>query len=387
MKGGWKYKLLKELCDTGAGGTPLKQHDEYYVGGTIPWLRSGEVCQKEIYKTELFITELGLNNSSARLFPVNTVLIAMYGATAGQVGILKIEATTNQAVCGILPNENFIPEFLYYFFLSYKDKLVAQAVGGAQPNISQIKIKNTLIPNIPLSEQQRIVEILDNAFAKIDAVKQNAERNLKNTQELFQSVLSHELLKKQGWISTKLENVCSLYQGLAINAKTKHLLIDKSSIPLLRIKDLKNNTEELYVKEEGYPPSSLVQKNDILYTRTGSLGLVFTGRYGVLHNNCFKIVPTKDIDRDYLIWFLQENRFKKRILSLAERAAQPDITHKLFKEQIIPYPSLSEQQQIVSKLDALSEKCKELEKNYQQTIDDCDDLKKAILAKAFNGEL
>ena len=103
----------------------------------------------------------------------------MYGATAGQVGILRFESATNQAVCRILPNNQFIPEFLFYFLLSRKDELVSQASGNAQPNISQIKIKSTNTPIIPLSEQQRIVTILDEAFDGIATAKANAEKNLR----------------------------------------------------------------------------------------------------------------------------------------------------------------------------------------------------------------
>ena len=141
----WEEKKLSELCKTGAGGTPLKSHKDYYENGTIPWLRSGEVNNRSIKKSELLITQKGLDNSSAKLFPVNSVLIAMYGATAGQVGILRFESSTNQAVCGIFPNENIMPEFIYYKFKQGKDALVAQAVGGAQPNISQIKMLNLFL--------------------------------------------------------------------------------------------------------------------------------------------------------------------------------------------------------------------------------------------------
>ena len=144
-KNGWNEKKIGELFETGSGGTPLKMHKEYYEGGNIPWLRSGEVCKKYITKTELFITKLGLDNSSAKYFPSNTIVVAMYGATAGQVGILKIQTTTNQAVCGIFPNELYIPEFVYYSIQSKQENLVSQATGNAQPNISQIKIKNLSI--------------------------------------------------------------------------------------------------------------------------------------------------------------------------------------------------------------------------------------------------
>ena len=158
---GWVEKRLGQVCQTGAGGTPLKSKKAYYEGGTIPWLLSGEVSQGQIHKAKHFISQQGLENSSAKIFPKNTVLVAMYGATAGQVGILKFEASTNQAVCGILPNDRFVPEYLFYFFLSQKDSLVAQAAGNAQPNISQLKIKNTAVPILSLSEQQEIVERFD----------------------------------------------------------------------------------------------------------------------------------------------------------------------------------------------------------------------------------
>ena len=185
----WDEKNLGEVCKTSAGGTPLKTHKDYYENGNIPWLRSGEVCQKYIDKTELFITEKGLINSSAKVFPKNTVLVAMYGATAGQVGILKIESTTNQAVCGILPNNNIIPEFIYYKFLEGKEKLVKQAVGGAQPNISQIKIKNTLIPIPPLETQKQIVQQLDALQAETKKMETIYQQKIVNLEEMKKSVL------------------------------------------------------------------------------------------------------------------------------------------------------------------------------------------------------
>jgi type I restriction enzyme S subunit len=153
MKAGWVTKKLGDLCQTSSGGTPLKSRKEYYEGGTIPWILSGQVSQGEIREATNFITPKGLENSAAKIFPKDTVLVAMYGATAGQVGLLRFEATTNQAICGILPNKHFIPEFLLYLLLSRKDELTAQAIGNAQPNISQVKIRNTVIPIVPLSEQ------------------------------------------------------------------------------------------------------------------------------------------------------------------------------------------------------------------------------------------
>ncbi|MFZ3150889.1 MAG: N-6 DNA methylase [Anaerolineaceae bacterium] len=165
----WPMVRLGDVCETTSGGTPLKSMTRYYEGGMIPWLRSGEVRQGYITKSKAFITAEGLKNSSAKIIPVNSVLIAMYGATAGQVGILKFESATNQAICAILPNLNFIPEFLYYFLISKTRYLVSVSNGGAQPNISQKIIKELLIPMPEISVQQSIATNLQNVQELINA--------------------------------------------------------------------------------------------------------------------------------------------------------------------------------------------------------------------------
>ena len=149
---GWEVRKLGDICKTSSGGTPSKAHTEYY-NGEIMWLRSGEVSQGDIYNTEQTITLLGLENSSAKIFPVKTVVIAMYGATVGQVGILRKEMSTNQAICGVFPNGDLTPEYLYYFLISKKAEFLKSAIGGAQANISQQIIRKTLIPLPPLSLQ------------------------------------------------------------------------------------------------------------------------------------------------------------------------------------------------------------------------------------------
>ena len=185
----WTWERIGDVFNTGSGGTPLKTYKEYYEGGTIPWLRSGEVCQKYITETEMFITQLGLENSSAKMFPLNTIVVAMYGATAGQVGILHTETTTNQAVCGIFPSKDYVPEFVYYSLLNSKKGLVAQATGNAQPNISQIKIKNTSIPIIPLEEQEKAVSNLDILNEKCLALQDNYQKTLTLCDDLKQALL------------------------------------------------------------------------------------------------------------------------------------------------------------------------------------------------------
>lgn len=189
---------LGEVCETTSGGTPLKNVADYYDGGNIPWLRSGEVCQKDITKAKAFITTKGVEHSSAKWLPSDTVLVAMYGATAGQVGILRFPSTTNQAICGILPSKRFVPEFLYYAILAKKEFLISQAVGGAQPNISQQKIKALLLPLPPLWDQKQIVEELEWRLSRLEKVERLAQEGLTVCEQARRAILAEAFRQADG---------------------------------------------------------------------------------------------------------------------------------------------------------------------------------------------
>lgn len=157
-----KYKI-SDFCTTVSGGTPNTKKKEYYEGGNIPWLSSGEINQGYVSSTDKHITQLGLENSSAKWVPANSVVIAMYGATAGKVGLIKIPLTTNQAVCTLLPNEDICPLFLYYAALSKTSWMISQCRGAAQPNISQNIIRDMEIPKASKELQQQFVSIAEQA--------------------------------------------------------------------------------------------------------------------------------------------------------------------------------------------------------------------------------
>ena len=367
MKEGWEYSTIGKLCKTYSGGTPLKNVKEYYQNGNIPWLRSGEVCKKYISETEMFITQKGLENSSAKYFPINTVVVAMYGATAAQVGILKIEATSNQAVCGIIPNNNFLPEFLYYFFCYRKDFLASQAQGGAQPNISQVKIKNIEVP-IPLfSEQQSIVDYLDSAFAKIDAMKANAEKALNEAKALFQASLKEMLEPKEGWEEKKLINEFSLKSGE--NLSTKNQV--KGSYPVYGGNGI-----------TGYHNKYNLSGDQILIGRVGALcGNIHYIKENIwVTDNAFVV---NNISSSWNMLFLSYELEYIDLNQYASQTAQPVISNKSMKDVIIYLPPLSEQQSIVATLDSLKSKVDRLQENYNKISQECDALKQAILRQVF----
>ncbi|QWD09583.1 hypothetical protein G6713_02210 [Polynucleobacter paneuropaeus] len=175
---------IGDVFKTSSGGTPTSTNEEYYRNGDIPWVRSGEVDGQFIKDTEIKITKKGLENSSAKLFPPNSVLVAMYGATAGKVGMLEIEASTNQAVCAIFPDEKCIPKYLYYVLRSQEKKLVELSVGGAQPNISQTIIKNFSIPLPELDIQSKVIDEIENHERNIEQSKTAIKIEIENINDL-----------------------------------------------------------------------------------------------------------------------------------------------------------------------------------------------------------
>ncbi len=152
---------IGSVLETTSGGTPSKSNMEYYENGEIPWMTSGEVSQGLIFDVKNRITEKGLKNSSAKWMPQDTVVVAMYGATAGQVGLLKIKTTTNQAVCGILPNGRFNALYLYHAVSRKKEWMISQCAGGAQPNISQTVIKRMEILEPPIDDQEQFAAFVE----------------------------------------------------------------------------------------------------------------------------------------------------------------------------------------------------------------------------------
>lgn len=155
----WEWVRLGNIGDWGSGATPSRTHPEYY-GGTIPWLKTGDLNDGYITNIPENISEIALEKTSVRLNPIGSVLIAMYGATIGKLGILTFPATTNQACCACMPFDGIYNEYLFYFLMSQKRAFIKQGEGGAQPNISKEKIVATLMPVPPTHEQKLIIKKL-----------------------------------------------------------------------------------------------------------------------------------------------------------------------------------------------------------------------------------
>ena len=182
---GWNAAKIMDVAQTYSGGTPTSTNKEYYDGGDIPWINSGELNYPIITSTSNYITEKGLNNSSAKLYPSYTVLVALYGATAGKVSLLSFEACSNQAVCGVIPNDNNMTTYIRFYLASLYKHFITLSSGSARDNISQDTIKNTVLP-IP---QQEIIKKYSDTVApiinKIITNQQEIESLTKQRDELL----------------------------------------------------------------------------------------------------------------------------------------------------------------------------------------------------------
>ncbi|MBU4300128.1 N-6 DNA methylase [archaeon] len=341
--GKWDLVELGDVAETSSGGTPLKSKTEYYENGIIPWVKSGEVAQGLIYKAEENITELGLKNSSAKIFPINTVLVAMYGATVGQVGILKFEAATNQAICGILPNNKFIPEFLFSILKSRKAYLISLSGGGAQPNISQKIIRELNIPLPPLEVQERIVEELESYQNIIDGAK-----------KVVESYKPSFKIEKE-WEIKSLDEVCiKINDGTHLTPKYMD-----SGVPFWRVTDLtnSNDSKKFICKEEHQEliKRCKPEKGDILYSKNGTIGVAklidWNWEFSIFVSLAL-LKPKRDIlNSNYLEIFLNSPNAFKQATAHSKSGTVTNLHLIEIKQMIIPLPPLEIQKQIVARIE------------------------------------
>ncbi|MHA8056938.1 restriction endonuclease subunit S [Aquirufa nivalisilvae] len=310
----------------------------------------------------------------------NDILFSIAGAL-GRIGIVNKEilpANTNQAlaIIRIANNSGVSVNYLSKYFTSdaITDEIEILKGGAAQQNLSLGQLNNLLIPVPALPEQQRIVAILDEAFAAIDKAKANAEKNLKNAKELFESYLQGVFENKgDGWEIQLFHNCFKLKSGDGLTCKN---MAENGIYPVFGGNGI-----------AGFHDSYNLSGSNLIIGRVGALcGNVRHINEDIwLTDNAFKIVDYKfEFNHSFLEYLLNH----KNLRDFARQAAQPVISNSSLKDMIIEFPnSISKQEIIVQKLDALSAETKRLESIYHHKLIDLEELKKSILQKAFNGEL
>lgn len=402
----WVWVRLENVASWGSGGTPSRKHEEYY-NGDILWIKTGELNNGWIYDTEEKITDEGLKKSSAKLFPPYSVLIAMYGATIGKVAILGVPATTNQACACAVCNQSLLYMYLFYYCISQKNVFIEKGKGGAQPNISQIILKQHPIPLPPLSEQQRIVERIEELFAKLDEAKERlqkvadsfAVRKAAILHKAFTGELTKQWRRENGvsdesWEEKNLGDVCSKITDGTHNSPTNSLTGEYMYVTAKNIKDtgidLSNITyvtKEIH--KEIYSRCDVVY-GDVLYIKDGATAGIATintlkEEFSMLSSVALIRADLKLATNEFIKTYL--NYRKKEILKNISGSAITRLTLSKIKNIAISLPTLPEQHEIVRLIDDLLARERKAQQATEQALASIDLMKKSILARAFRGEL
>jgi type I restriction enzyme, S subunit len=402
MKRGWEIKRLGEISEIMNGGTPDTTVQEFWDGVNL-WITPKDMGKLEsIYVDDTLrkITDEGLKNSSAKILPPNSIILSSR-APIGHLAINTKPISTNQGCKGLVPKKGIDTLFLYYFLTKSVDLLNSLGTGTTFKELSGSKLGTVEIPLPPLTEQQRIVAILREAFAAIAKAKANAEQNLKNAKELFDSYLQSVFENKgEGWEEKTLSELFDVKHGFAFLGE---FFSDSGDYVLLTPGNFfeKGGYRDRGDKQKYYigniPPDFILKEGDLLVAMTeqaaGLLGspIIVPESNKFLHNQRLGLVrPKSDIqfDNEFFYHVLNLKHVRKSLHDSGTGVKVRHTSPTKIGQVVICYPkSKTEQQTIVQKLDALSAQTKKLEAIYQQHTNDLDELKKSILQKAFNGEL
>ncbi|WP_081021472.1 restriction endonuclease subunit S, partial [Bacteroides fragilis] len=359
----WMWTTLGEVGTWQSGGTPSRSNKSYY-GGNIPWLKTGDLNDGLITDILESITEEAVSNSSAKLNPIGSVLIAMYGATIGKLGILTIPATTNQACCACVEYLGITQLYLFYFLLSQREAFVAKGGGGAQPNISKEIIVNTYFPLPPYAEQQRIVAEIERWFSLIDIIengKEDLQTSIKQAKSKILDLAIHgklvpqdpsdepasELLKRinskaeitsdnghytqlpDGWQIASMQTLCNLTDG------EKQSGIERINL------DVKFLRGEREVKT--LISGKFVAANSLLILVDGeNSGEVFRTQIDGYQGSTFKqLLINRNMNEEYVLLVI--NLYRKFLRESKVGSAIPHLNKKLFRAIEVPIPPYHQQ--------------------------------------------
>lgn len=443
----WTWARLGDVCRTTSGGTPSRKNAEYFTGD-IPWVKSGELPDGLVSEVEERITAAAVANSSAKLFPAGTLLIALYGATVGKLGILKEAATTNQAVCAIFPPEYLDTKYLFWYLRCVRSDLVAQAVGGAQPNISQGILRELRVPIAPLDQQKRIVAEIEKQFSRLDEAVANLKRVKANLKRYKAAVLKSavagrlveteaELARREGrsyetgeqLLQRILETRRSQWQGkgkykepaapdttdlpalpegwawASVDQLVAHLTDGDhqappqtdQGIPFLVIGNVRGGeidfSDTRFVGEAYYnslDPNRQPKLGDLLYTLVGSYGIpvrVTTEKPFCIQRHMAILRPHEHSPISYLTLAMASDNVFRQATTVATGTAQLTVPLAGLRQIAIPLPSISEQERIVAEVDRRLSLLRETGTQVRANLQRAERMRQALLGQAFAGRV
>lgn len=355
----WEISSIGEYCITSSGGTPNRS-DPLAYGGDIPWVKSGEVASTDIWETEEHITPHGLNSSSAKIAEEGSILVAMYGATAGQVARLKISAATNQAILAIRPKSGALDsDFLYHFIHRSKDALLTTCQGSGQPNLSAGIIRDLEIAVPPLPEQKKIAEILsgiDHSLAKLSdkinaltRLRVQLTRQFLTNEDHLQS--NQESILPLDWQVKTLDELAQFRRGSFPQPYGNPEWFDDNGFPFVQVFDIDDNgklksSTKSRISKAGAEKSVFIPCGSLIVSLQGSIGRVAITQYDAYVDRTILIFTDyqKDLDRAYFSLLIGD--LFSRQGEVADGGVIKTITKQTLKDFSIKIPPLNEQKRM-----------------------------------------
>lgn len=386
---GTVIKAVSEFAEVITGGTPSTIKSEYW-DGDVPWLNSGSLNEGVITAPSKYITQLGLANSSAKLMPKDTVLVALTGATTGQVGYLAIEASANQSVTGILPSKEHHPKYLYFFFKSQRQKMLSDAFGGAQPHINQKYIKDFKIPLPPVDDQIRISYLL----GKVEGLVALRKQHLRQLDDLLKSVFLEmfgDLVRNEkGWDKPELTAFGKISTGNT-PPRNEPANYDDDFIEWIKTDNIAGDavfvtpsTEHL--SKVGVKKARVVTSGALLVACiAGSIESIgraaLTDRTVSFNQQINAIQPGKDVNPLYLYGLFKLSR--AYIQSHATKGMKKILTKGDFEKITMIKPPFEIQNQFA----VIVEKIEGIKSRYQQSLNGLEALYGTLSEQVFKGKL
>jgi len=396
-KSNWQIKSLGDVCRTSSGGTPSRSRPDYF-NGNIRWVKSGELTDGLVSEVSEFISEEALAGSSAKLLPADTLLIAMYGTTVGKLGVLTRAAATNQAVCAIFPPPELDPKFLFWYLRRQRSHLIAQAVGGAQPNIIQTVLRDLELPIPPLGEQREIVAEIEKQFSRLDEAVANLQRGKANLKRYKASVLKAAVEDRLVVVDSTPFQQVPLSHIVQLNPRLPKASLQEdtvvSFVPMAAV-----GADDGRIGVRSQRPYSEVRKGytnfrdgDVLFAKVTPcmengkvvVAVGLTGGVGFGSTEFHVLRPRDDMDPSYVYYLVSNDSFRKEaVRHMTGAVGLRRVPTAFLKNVVVSVPTLAVQKVIVAEVDRHLSIVREVEAEIDTNLKRAQALRQATLAKAF----
>ena len=384
----WQIKKMPEVVKWSSGGTPKRTEKEYYENGTIPWLIISDLNNSVVTTSETKITESGLKNSSAKMIPEGTLLVAMYGSI-GKLGITGIECCTNQAIAFAKELYSVTTKYMFYYLASIKSKLIQNGKGGTQKNISLTVLNSFSVPVPPIEEQRRIVSRIEELFSELDSAVETLQKTRQQLEIYRQAVLKEAfenckiqvrfgdiIISRLGKMLDKKKNV-GVERTYLRNANVRWFDFDLSNLLQMRITDdeidrYSLHKGDLVICEGGEPGRCAIWKKDemIFYQKA-------------LHRVRFKTKCKPEFYMYYMSYIAKTGTINEYFTGTGIK----HLTGESLSKIPVPSTSYSQQEKITSEIELKMSVCDSIEKTVNEALQQAEAMRQSILKKAFEGEL